>query len=203
MSRMMYILLIGILPLSLWAQQQEEVSVPQAPLKGIILPGIIVGADTFAYVSLPDCKIEAEMPAKTRKQYVEWTRLRHNVKKVYPYAIIASARLKEYEKELQQIPSETARKTFMKEVEKKLEKEFGDQLKNLTITQGRILIKLIDRETGQTSYELVKQLRGSFSAFMWQSLASLFGSTLKSEYDPKGEDRMIEMAIRQIEAGQF
>jgi hypothetical protein len=71
------------------------------------------------------------------------------------------------------------------------------------MNQGRILIKLIDRETGNTSYDLVKQLRGSFSAFMWQSLARLFGSNLKSEYDPTGEDRLIEVAIKQIEAGVF
>jgi len=84
-----------------------------------------------------------------------------------------------------------------------LKKEFEGQLKQLTVKQGRILIKLIDRETGKTSYDLVKQLRGSFSAWMWQGLAKLFGSDLKSEYDAKGEDRMIEVAIAQIENGSF
>ena len=204
MRSLIYIFLL-LLPAPYFSQTDDGTIVPKDDPKGIMLPAIVVGVDTFAYVSLPAVTIETEMSMETRRQYAEWTRLKHNVKKVYPYAIIASARLKEYENILEKMPNEALRKLYMKEAEKKLEKEFGDQLKNLTITQGRILIKLIDRETGHTSYELVKQLRGSFSAFMWQSLASLFGSTLKSEYDVKNnnEDKMIEFAIRQIESGQF
>lgn len=91
----------------------------------------------------------------------------------------------------------------MKNAEKQLQNEFSDDLKNLTITQGRILIKLIDRETGKTTYNIVKEMRGSFSAFMWQSLASLFNSSLKYDYDPKGEDKAIEQAIKLIENGYF
>ena len=84
---------------------------------------------------------------------------------------------------------------------KKLQSEFEGELKKLTIKQGIILVKLIDRETGNTSYELVKQLRGSFSAFLWQSLARLFGSNLKLEYDPYGEDKLIEEIVVMIEQG--
>lgn len=167
------------------------------------VPAIVVGADTFAYLSLPIITIEAQMPFATKKKYAQWTRLKYNVKKAYPYAILASARLKEYERILATIPSEDGKKAYMKVAEKQLQKEFGPELKNLTINQGKILIKLIDRETGNTSYDLVKQLRGNFSAFMWQSLASLFGSSLKTEYDPEGEDKLIEVAIKQIEAGEF
>ncbi|MCD6066533.1 MAG: hypothetical protein K0S33_1359 [Bacteroidetes bacterium] len=167
------------------------------------VPGIVVGTDTFAYLSLPIVDVEAAMPFATKRKYAEWTKLKYNVKKAYPYAILASARLKEYEKILEKMPNENARKAYMKVAEKQLQKEFGAELKNLTMTQGRILIKLIDRETGNTSYDLVKQLRGNFSAFMWQSLASLFGSSLKTEYDPEGEDKLIEVAIKQIEAGRI
>lgn len=91
----------------------------------------------------------------------------------------------------------------MKQVEQELLVEFEDDLKQLTITQGRILIKLVDRETGSTSYELVKELRGTFSAFFWQTLARLFGSNLKSVYDPYGEDRLIEEIIFLIDRGQL
>jgi hypothetical protein len=196
-----YILLI-IFSLQLSAQSDEEV-VPMHVPKGIILPALVIGIDTFAYISLPICSVETTMPFHTRRQYAQWTRLRYNVKQAYPYAIVASARLKEYEMILEKMPNEETRKAYMKEAEKKLEKEFGDQLRNLTMSQGRILIKLIDRETGHTSYELVKQLRGNFSAFMWQGLASLFGSSLKVEYDGQGEDKLIEIAIKQIEAGEF
>jgi hypothetical protein len=178
-------------------------TVPAQKQEPIIAQGIVVGTDTFAYFSLPWIVIEEQMPFATKRKYEQWTRLKHNVKKVYPYAIMAAARLKEYERELKNMPDEEMRKKYMAAAEKQLQKEFGEELKNLSMNQGRILIKLIDRETGNTSYDLVKQLRGSFSAFMWQSLARLFGSNLKSEYDPTGEDRLIEVAIKQIEAGVF
>ena len=71
------------------------------------------------------------------------------------------------------------------------------------MTQGKILLKLIDRETGSTSFDIVKQMRGNFQAFMWQSVARIFGSNMKTEYDPEGEDIMIERAIQLIEAGKF
>lgn len=181
----------------------QDVVVPNDLKIPLRVNAIVVGADTFAYLSLPIVSVEAPMPFATKRKYAEWTRLKHNVKKAYPYAILASARLKQYEMILEKLPNEDARKAYMAVAEKQLQKEFGEELKKLTISQGRILIKLIDRETGNTSYTLVKQLRGSFSAFMWQSLASLFGSSLKTEYDPEGEDRLIEVAIKQIESGQF
>jgi hypothetical protein len=195
------IIAVLLLCFSAFSQTDDEIKIP--PPNGIVLPALVVGTDTFAYIGLPVVTIETEMSFKTKRQYAQWTRLKYNVKKVYPYAIIASARLKEYEQILDKMPNDALRKAYMKEAEKKLEKEFGDQLRDLTLTQGRILIKLIDRETGHSSFELVKQLRGNFSAFMWQSLASLFGSSLKTEYDGNGEDKMIELAIRQIEAGEF
>ena len=101
------------------------------------------------------------------------------------------------------MPDEKTKKAYLKIVEKELRAEFEEPLKNLTTTQGEILLKLIDRETGETSYELVKQMRGSFQAFMWQSLARLFGSNMKTKYDPTGDDIMIERAIKLVEAGQF
>jgi hypothetical protein len=80
-------------------------------------------------------------------------------------------------------------------------KQYSDELKGLTVNQGKILIKLIDRETGNSSYEMVKELKGSFSAFMWQTVARLFGDNLKSTYDPDEEDRDIENIIGLIETG--
>ncbi|HEY1038613.1 MAG TPA: DUF4294 domain-containing protein [Bacteroidia bacterium] len=200
MKNFKYILIFVFL-FSLDAYSKDKVP-PETPMP-LRVPGIVVGTDTFAYLSLPIVTIETEMPFATKKKYAQWTRLKYNVKKAYPYAILASARLKEYEKVLVTIPTEDGKKAYMKVAEKKLQKEFGPELKNLTINQGRILIKLIDRETGNTSYDLVKQLRGDFSAFMWQGLATLFGSSLKTEYDPEGEDKLIELAIKQIEAGEF
>lgn len=163
----------------------------------------VVNGDTIPSIRLPDVWIYAEYSYKSRKQYEAWTRTKYNVKKVYPYAILASAKLKEYNRILEKMPDEKMRKAYMKVIEKDLRAEFEDELKDLSVNQGKILLKLIDRETGNTSYELVKDLRGNFQAFMWQSVARLFGSNMKSEYDPTGEDVMIERAIKLVEAGQY
>jgi hypothetical protein len=91
----------------------------------------------------------------------------------------------------------------MKLTEKQLKNQFGDEMKNLSVTQGRILIKLIDRETGKTTYDVVKKMRGSFSAFMWQGVALMFNSSLKADFDPDGDEKGIEIAIKMIEDGQL
>jgi len=111
--------------------------------------------------------------------------------------------LKEYDQLLSQFSNENEKKKYMKRAEKQLKEEFGGELKQLTMSQGRILIKLIDRETGQTSYDVVKSMRGSFSAFMWQGLALMFNSNLKDDYDAEGEDIAIERAIKMIEGGEL
>lgn len=165
--------------------------------------GSILISDSGYSFLLPTVVIEDKMSFSTRRKLEYWTKLKYNVKKVYPYAILASAKLKEYEIVLKSLKTEKEKKNYMKKAEDELQSQFGPELKNLTYSQGKILIKLIDRETGHTSYELVKQLRGSFSAFMWQSLAVLFGSNLKSEYDSTGEDRLIETAIQQLESGVY
>lgn len=87
--------------------------------------------------------------------------------------------------------------------EKELEDEFGNDIRDLTFSQGKILIKLIYRETGNSSFEIVKELRGGFTAFIFQTLASLFGYNLKTTYDPEGEDQAIEKVVQMIEAGAF
>jgi len=91
----------------------------------------------------------------------------------------------------------------MKRAEKEINKEYGGELKDLTFSQGKILIKLIDRETGETSYDLVQTLRGKFTAFFYQTFARIWGYNLKVRYDPLGEDRQIEAIVRMIELGQL
>lgn len=163
----------------------------------------VVDGDTIPCIRLNDVWIYAEYPYKNRKQYEAWTRTKYNVKKVYPYAILAAAKLKEYNKIMEHMPDEKSKKEYMKIVEKELRAEFEEPLKDLSVTQGRILLKLIDRETGNSSYELVKGFRGGFQAFMWQGVARIFGNNMKTKYDPTGEDIMIERAIKLVEAGQF
>ena len=164
---------------------------------------VVIDGDTMPSINLPEFTCFGEYPTKNKKQYEAWTRTKYNVKKVYPYAILAAAKLKEYDLILERLPNEKSKKAYMKVAEKELKEQFGAQLKDLTISQGRVLLKLIDRETGNTSYSILKDYRGGFQAFMWQSVAKLFGNNMKAEYDPKGEDAMIEQAIRLVEAGYF
>lgn len=170
---------------------------------GYLVHACVQGSDTLPWIWLPVVTVESEMQFATKRKYLEWTRLRSNVKKVYPYAIVAAAKLKEYDLILEKMPNDKVRATYLKIAEQELQKQFSEELKNLSVNQGRILMKLIDRETGKTTYAIVKEMRGNFQAFMWQSLAVLFGSSMKQEYDAKGEDHLIEVAIAQVESGQF
>jgi hypothetical protein len=172
------------------------------PVKSIRVQAIIYEGDTIPYVTLEPISCYAERVFKNQRQKASWDRLKYNVKKVYPYAILAAAKLKEYDRILATLP-EAEQKSFTKLAEKQLKDEFGKELENLSMTQGRILIKLIDRETGKTTYKLVKEMRGSFSAFMWQGVALMFDNNLKNEYDAEGDDKNIEQAIKLIEAGDF
>lgn len=186
------------------AFSQDDVVVPTEKSKfSYKVRAEIYNGDTIASIWLPEVTIIAEYSYKTKKQYEAWTRTKYNVKKVYPYAILAAAKLKEYDLILSKLPTEKAKKEYVKVIEKELKADFEEELKNLSMTQGKILLKLIDRETGTTSFEIVKQMRGSFNAFMWQSVARIFGSNMKTEYDPEGEDIMIERAIQLVESGQF
>ena len=172
--------------------------------EGYKVTAMVINNDTVPCIWMPWIVVEEKMAFKNRKKYAEWTRLKQNVKKVYPYAILAAAKLKEYDLAIAKIPKESDRKAFLKKSEKELQKQFGEELKGLSINQGRILMKLIDRETGKTTYTIVKEMRGNFNAFMWQSLASLFGSSMKQEYDLNNpDDQLIEVAVKQIEAGEF
>jgi hypothetical protein len=192
--------LLIFLSLHCFAQNTEQNKNLNIPLR---FPAIIYEGDTIPYIILPPVNCFTPRKFKNKKEAAKWTRLLYNVKKVYPYSILAAARLKEYDRILATIPNENDRKKYMKKVEKELQVEFADELKNLTITQGRILIKLINRQTGKTTYDIIKEMRGAFSAFMWQGLASLFNSTLKADYDASGEDKAIEEAIWLIENGYF
>jgi hypothetical protein len=140
---------------------------------------------------------------KTRRAQKRLTKLIKNVKIVYPYAKLAGIKLREYEDLLIKASSDKERKQIMKRAEKEINEEYGGELRELNFSQGKILIKLIDRETGDTSYELVQELRGKFRAFWYQAFARLWGYDLKVKYDPKGDDRQLEVVVRMIENGQL
>ncbi len=164
---------------------------------------VVIDGDTLWVADLDEVYIFPTKKFKSRRERRRYTRLIYNIKKAYPWAKLAGEKLADVEVHLVSLETEKEQKDYMKLVEKELLKDYKKDLKKLTVTQGRILIKLVDRETGDTSYELVKELRGKISAVLWQALARLFGSNLKSEYDPEGEDRLIEEIVVLIENGQL
>jgi hypothetical protein len=122
-------------------------------------------------------------------------------RRVYPLALVAKQKMTTFEAELVTLPSKKEQREFSRRVEKELIAEYTPTLKKMTVSQGRILLRLIDRETDHTSYAIVKEFRGGFVAGFWQGIARIFGHNLKDEYDPAERDRLIEQCIRLYEAG--
>lgn len=170
-------------------------------LSNIIVPGKIINGDTIPYVDLNAITVFPEVKFNYNDELLKYQKLVYRVRKVYPYAKLAGKKLAEYKKVMDTIPTARGRKIFLKKAEKELEAQFGAEIRNLSFSQGKILIKLIYRETGNSTYDIVKELRGSFSAFIWQTMASLFGYDLKTTYDPANEDKMIEKIVQMIDAG--
>lgn len=165
--------------------------------------GIVVNGDTIIERQLKEIWVYPGMNSMSKRQQRRFWKEVYKIKKVYPYARRANELLKQYEPEYIRLKTMREKRKLMKKIEDDLLAEYKDDLKKMTITEGRILIKLIDRETGRTSYSIIKDFRGNFSAFFWQAIAKLFKNDLKSEYDAEGEDRMMEEVVRMIEAGQL
>ncbi len=199
---MMVALLIAV-SLPAFSQSSQTFDFTAKPENGFRSLAQVVDGDTLPLVNLEQVEVVTTYLYKTRRQQEQGTRTKHNVKKVYPYAVIAAAKLKEYDKVLATMQEKHLRNIFIKYCEKDLRKEFEGQLTALTVTQGKILMKLLDRETGKTTYEIVKQMRGGFQATMWQAGAVVFGHNMKTRYEADTEDLMIERAIRLVETGQF
>jgi len=158
--------------------------------------------------SIPSVRLEEVEIISRRNSVFFWTRWRlnrliRNVKKVYPYAKTAGALLRIYDIRLEHAKNDAQRRKIMKQAEKEIKSRYSNSLKKLTFMQGIILIKLVDRETGNTSYGLLQQLRGKFTAFFYQAFARIWGYNLKTRYDPKGKDRQIEAIVKLIEAGKL
>ncbi len=168
---------------------------------GNIVRAKVVNGDTILVANLAPTNVVSGRKFKSKRAQRKYYKLQKKVVKVYPYAKLAGRKLEEYAADLDGVESRRAQKKFYKRIEKELRKEYEGELKKLTITEGAILIKLIDRETGNSSYGLVQDFRGDVSAFFWQGLARMFGQNLKNRYDPYGDDREIEYIVRQIEAG--
>ncbi|MBP3682485.1 MAG: DUF4294 domain-containing protein [Rikenellaceae bacterium] len=136
-------------------------------------------------------------PADLRK----YQRMVIAVKKTYPIAKVARQRMAEMEEKLLTLPTRKAQKAYTKQVEQQIKEEYTPVLKKMTRSQGKVLLKLIARETEYSSYEIVREFRGGFTAGFWQGVAKIFGANLKTEYDREDEDRMLEQIVTLYEAG--
>jgi hypothetical protein len=165
----------------------------------IMVRGVIIDGDTIPYQYISVINIYAERKFKNKRAFEKYSKLRRDVLKVWPYAKITEKKFNDLAVQLGMTNDERVKKALVNKTEKEIKDRFEGELKNLTINQGRILIKLIDRQTGNTSYVVLEELKGNLSAFFWQSLARLFGNNLKAHYDPYGEDAEIEKIIKTIE----
>ena len=161
----------------------------------------IDGKDTIAIVHLPEVYDFPKMRFKDKKEQNNYNKLVRDVKRTLPYAKMVYQTLIETYEYMETLPNEKAKQQHLKKMEKDLFKEYKPELKKLTFSQGKLLIKLIDRECNQSSYNLLKAYLGTFRAGFWNIFAGMFGASLKSEYDPKGKDAITERVVIMVEHG--
>ncbi len=189
------ILILLLIPFFAFAQE------PSKEPQGIVVRAVVFEGDTIPYMFLKAANIYAPIVFKNKKQAIEFTKLVRHVKKVYPYAKYIGLKYVEYTELLNGIEDKRERERTKNKLEESLRAQFEAELMKFTFTQGKILMRLIDRETSYSTYQVVDQFKGSFQAVFWNSFAKLFGYSLKEKYEPEGRDRDIEMIVIMIENG--
>jgi hypothetical protein len=139
------------------------------------------------------------MSIAMRQRWEAWTRLRNAVYVTYPYARKAGYILNDMNSRLARMTTDAEKKAYIRSKESELKKQFTDPMEKLSVYQGKVLMKLINRQTGNNCYNIIKEYRGGFTARLWQTVAFFFGSSLKQPYDPHGDDRDIESIVLEIE----
>jgi hypothetical protein len=159
--------------------------------------------DSMIHLNLKTIEIIQPYKFKNAKQEKKYDQLTEDVKKTYPLALVVGSELRLVNSELDSIyTNPKQRKAYIKWYQDYVRRTYMDSLKTLNVRQGKLLLKLIHRETGHTPYELIKEYRGGMNAIFWQTMAFTFGANLKSDYDPE-DDSMIEHIIRRYNAGDF
>ena len=165
----------------------------------------IEGKDTVYQINIHDLYV-FNRPDNFRKNrsWRDFSRMVYNFKKVYPYALLAKTKIEEADSVIRARGLTGRQKDkYIRNFENNLFAQFEKPLRKMTITQGKLLLKLIDREVGQSSYYLIKNYKGGFTAFFWQGIARIFGSDLKSQYDPFGKDKVLEELVQMYLDGSF
>lgn len=194
--------LLGVIPFELSAQT-TILKNTEGKVVGYRVPIEAQGNDTIFLFNLPNVYIFPPMKFKNRQQEKYYWKLVRDVKKTLPYAKLVTRVIKETNDTLLRINSSRERDRYMKKFEKEIYKKHEGEFKKMTFSQGKLLIRLIDRECEATSYELIKAYRGSFTAGFYQLFAKMFGADLKSEYGSGKNDELIERIILQVESGQL
>ena len=193
------IMFLSLGSLKCFAQQQ-----PQSLRKrvSILLPCAFT-KEIPSYVKLPTVYIFKPLKFKNKRDMNKYYKLIRDVKKVLPISKEINRAIIETYEYMMTLPTEKARQKHMKAVEKSLKEQYTPRMKKLTFAQGKLLIKLVDRQTNSTGYELVKAFMGPFKAGFYQTFAALFGASLKKQYDPMGDDALTERVILMVESGQL
>lgn len=189
------------LPLLLVSESSEGQTNADSEAGKIISGGVVVGTDTFPVNYLTPVFVESRELSPEEKARL--ANLRYNVTKVYPYAVTAAYVIKQVDANMSIQSRRRDKKAYLRTTQKALNDKFKDELKDLSMTQGKILVKLINRETGRDCYDVIKELRGGLKARFYQTVAFFFNNNLKAQYDPYGEDKDIEMIVQEIEAKNY
>ena len=205
-------IVIGMLcGLGLPLQAQEQITAEQVLAEmdsPTFVPTVKVGkvlhdGDSIQYMEMNNVYVYPQLTFKNKKQAETYMRLVTNVKKVLPIAKEARQMLIETTEFLDMLPDEKSKNAHIKRVEEDIFRTYKPKMKKLTYSQGKLLIKLIDRECHSSSYDMIKAFMGPIRAGFWQVFAWGFGASLKKEYDPTGRDRLTERVVLMVEAGQI
>jgi len=191
--------------LSLQAQTNRlELQKGREPVKqDSIMPGLEFIGDSLIHINLKPFEIVRPYIFKNKREEKKYDQLVIDVKKTYPLSQIVGSELKLVNSELDSIyKDQKSKKTYIKWYQDYVYKTYIDSVKTLNVRQGKLLLKLICRETGKSPYDLIREYRGGFNAFFWQSMAFMLGANLKAEYDPV-EDAMVENIILRYKSGEF
>ena len=209
MRKIMFTILYLFLCQPLLAQEQKTAEQVLAEMDSpTFVPTVKVGkvlyeGDSIQYMEMNNVYVYPQLTFKNKKQAETYMRLVNNVKKVLPIAKEARQMLIETTEFLDMLPDEKSKNEHIKRVEEDIFRTYKPKMKKLTYSQGKLLIKLIDRECHSSSYEMIKAFMGPIRAGFWQVFAWGFGASLKKEYDPKGRDRLTERVVLMVEAGQI
>ena len=173
----------------------------QPTYRDSIPPFILMNGDTVKTVVLRDIYIYPAQTYTSTRHEEQYQRLIRDVKRTLPYAKLVYATLIETYEYMQTLPDDKARDAHLKQMEKDLFAEYKPVMTKMTLTQGKLLIKLIDRECNQNSYDIIKAYLGPFRAGFWNLFAGVFGASLKTEWDPDSKDAAAERIVQLVEMG--